>query len=82
MAVLKQRHIDGERREFQDKWTSQYFFIANKRNSCGFSFFGNIISIPSDVDRLAKDIVRQPKHDFLSNLAVKVPQWVLIDLIS
>ena len=26
-------------------------------------------------------IVRQPKHDFLSNLAVKVPQWVLIDLI-
>ena len=27
-------------------------------------------------------IVRQPKHDFLSNLAVKVPQWVLIDLIS
>ena len=56
MAVLKQRHIDGERREFQDKWTSQYFFIANKRNSCGFSFFGNMISIPSDVDRLAKDV--------------------------
>ena len=22
MAVLKQRHIDGERREFQDKWTN------------------------------------------------------------
>ena len=27
-------------------------------------------------------VVRQPKHDFLSNLAVEVPQWVLIDLIS
>ena len=26
--------------------------------------------------------VRQPKHDFWSNLAKKVPQWVLIDLIS
>ena len=26
--------------------------------------------------------VRQPKHDFLSVVAVKVPQWVLIDLIS
>ena len=29
-----------------------------------------------------KRIVRQPKHDFWSNLAKKVPQWVLIDLIS
>ena len=28
MAVLKQRKIDGEHRVFQDKWTSQYFFIA------------------------------------------------------
>ena len=43
MAVLKQRKIDGERRVFQDKWTDQYFFIAHKRNSCGFSLFGNII---------------------------------------
>ena len=43
MAVLKQRQIDGERRVFQDKWTDQYFFIAHKRNSCGFSLFGNII---------------------------------------
>ena len=39
MAVLKQRKIDGERRVFQDKWTDQYFFIAHKRTSCGFSFF-------------------------------------------
>ena len=43
MAVLKQTQIDGERRVFQDKWTDQYFFIAHKRNSCGFSLFGNII---------------------------------------
>ena len=43
MAVLKQRKIDGERRVFQDKWTDQYFFIAHKRNSCGFNLFGNII---------------------------------------
>ena len=43
MAVLKQRKIDGERRVFQDKWTDQYFFIAHKRNSCGFSLFGNNI---------------------------------------
>ena len=43
MAVLKQRNIDRERRVFQDKWTDQYFFIDTKRNSCGFSLFGNII---------------------------------------
>ena len=43
MAVLKQRKIDGERRVFQDTWTDQYFFIAHKRNSCGFNLFGNII---------------------------------------
>ena len=43
MAVLKQRTIDGERRVFQDKWTEQYFFIAQKRNSCVFSLFGNNI---------------------------------------
>ena len=28
MAVLKQRKNDGERRVIQDKWTDQYFFIA------------------------------------------------------
>ena len=43
MAVLGQRKIDGERRIFQDEETHQYFFIAHKRNSCGFSLFGNII---------------------------------------
>ena len=43
MAVLKQRKIDGERRVFQDEETHQYVFIAHKRNSCGFSLFGNII---------------------------------------
>ena len=43
MAVLRQRKIDGERRVFQDEETHQYFFIAHKRNSCGFSLFGNII---------------------------------------
>ena len=62
MAVLKQRHIDGERREFQDKWTSQYFFIANRRNSCGFSFFRKHHHIPSDVDRLANDTKCQTSH--------------------
>ena len=36
LAVLKQRKVDGERRVFQDKWTDQYFFIAQKRNSCVF----------------------------------------------
>ena len=36
LAVLKQRKIDGERRVFQDKWTDQYFCIAQKRNSCVF----------------------------------------------
>ncbi len=43
MAVLKQRKIDGKRRAFQDKWTHQCFFIAQKRNSCVFSLFGNNI---------------------------------------
>ena len=43
MAVLKQRKIDGERRVFQDEETHQYFFIAHKRNSCGYSLIGNII---------------------------------------
>ena len=43
MAVLKLRKIDGERRVFQDKWTDQYLFIAQKRNSCVFSLFGNNI---------------------------------------
>ena len=43
MAVLKQRNIDDVGRVIQDKWTDQYFFIAHKRNSCGFSLFGNII---------------------------------------
>ena len=43
MAGLKQRNIDGERRVFHDEKTHQYFFIAHKRNSCGFSLFGNII---------------------------------------
>ena len=32
--------------------------------------------------QINQHIVRQPKHDFWSNLAKKVPQWVLIDLIS
>ena len=32
--------------------------------------------------RVFAKIVWQPKHDFWSNLAEKVPQWVLIDLIS
>ena len=60
MAVLKRRKIDGERRVFQDEETHQHFFIAHKRNSCGFSLFGNIIEyryrILSDMDRLAKDM--------------------------
>ena len=43
LAVLKQRKIDGERRAFQNKRTDQYFFIAQKRNSCVFSLFGNNI---------------------------------------
>ena len=43
MAVLKQRKIDGERRVFQDEESHQYCFIAHKRNSWGFSLFGNII---------------------------------------
>ena len=43
MAVLKQRKIDGERRVFQDNWTDQYLFIAQKRNSCVPSLFGNNI---------------------------------------
>ena len=43
MAVLKQRKIDGERRVFQDEETHQHFFIAHKRNSYGFSLYGNII---------------------------------------
>ena len=37
MAVLKQRKIDGERRVFHDEETHQYFLIAHKMNSCGFS---------------------------------------------
>ena len=40
MVVLKQRNTDGERRVFQDKWTDQYFFIAQKMNSCVFSLLG------------------------------------------
>ena len=40
LAVLKQRKIDCERRVFQDEETHQYFL---KRNSCGYSLFGNII---------------------------------------
>ena len=32
MAFSKQRKIDGERRVFHDKWTDQYFFIAQKGN--------------------------------------------------
>ena len=43
MAVLKQRKIDGERRVFHDEETHQYFLIAYKMNSCGFSLSGNII---------------------------------------
>ena len=43
MAVLKQGKIDGERRVFQDEETDQYVLIAHKRNSCGFSLYGNII---------------------------------------
>ena len=43
VAVLRQRKIDGKRRVFQDEETHHYFFIAHKRNSCGFSLFGNII---------------------------------------
>ena len=41
--MLKQRKIDGERRVFQDTWTDQQFFIAQKRNSSVFSFLGNTI---------------------------------------
>ena len=40
MAVLKQRKIDGERRVFRDKLTDQYYFKAQKRNSCVFSLLG------------------------------------------
>ena len=62
MAVLKQRKIDGERRVFQDKLTDQYFFIAHKRNSCGLVCSETTSSIPSDVDRLAKDMKCQTSH--------------------
>ena len=43
MAVLKQRKIDGERRVFRDKLTDQYYFKAQKRNSCVFSLLGKNI---------------------------------------
>ena len=43
MAVLKQRKIDGERRVFRDKLTDQYYFKAQKRNSCVFNLLGNNI---------------------------------------
>ena len=43
MAVLKQRKIDGERRVFRDKFTDQYYFKAQKINSCVFSLLGNNI---------------------------------------
>ena len=63
MAVLKQRKIDGERGVFQDKWTDQYFFIAHKRNSCGFLVCSETSSsIPSDVDRLANYMKCQISH--------------------
>ena len=56
--------IDGERRVFQVKWTNQYFFIAHKRNSCvmGLVCSETSLSIPSDVDRLAKDMECQTSH--------------------
>ena len=45
MAVLKQRTIDGERRVFRDKLTYQYYFKAQKRNSCVFSLLGKNIRV-------------------------------------
>ena len=70
LAVLKQRKIDGERRVFQDKWTDQYFFIAQKRNSCVFLVISYVClvcseitsSIRSDVYRLVKDMKCQTSH--------------------
>ena len=71
LAVLKQRKIDGERRVFQDKWTDQYFFIAqNLRNSCVFLVLSYVCllcsettsSIRSDVYRLLKDMKCQTSH--------------------
>ena len=59
MAVLKQRKIDGERCVFQDNLTDQYFFIAQRRNSCVFSLLGNNIEYSfSGVDRLVKDVMK------------------------
>ena len=70
LAMLKQRKIDGERRVFPDKWTDQYFFIAQKRNSCVFLVLSHVClvcsettsSIRSDVDRLVKDMKCQTSH--------------------
>ena len=43
----------------------------------------NWVKLVAVIDRLQSIsyLVRQPKGEFFSNLAVKVPQWVLIDLI-
>ena len=68
--MLKQRKIDGERGVFQDKWTDQYFFIAQKRNSCVFLVLSHVClvrsettsSIRSDVDRLVKNMECQTLH--------------------
>ena len=49
MAVLKQRKVDGERHVFQDKWTDQYFFISQKRNSLCLVCSETTSSIPSDL---------------------------------
>ena len=64
MAVLKQRKIDGERRLFQDKETDQYFFIAQKRNSCVFtSLLGNNIEYSfGGSSREGRDEVGPIKH--------------------
>ena len=70
LDVLKQRKIDGERRVFPDKWTDQYFFIAQKRNSCVFLVLSHVClvrsettsSIRSDVDSLVKDMKCKTSH--------------------
>ena len=70
LAVLKHRKIDGERRVFLDKWTDQYFFIAQKRNSCVFLVLSYVClvcsettsSIRSDVYLLVKDKKCQTSH--------------------
>ena len=59
--MLKQRKIDGERRVFQDTWTDQYFFIAQKGNPVCLVCTEKKLSIPS-VDRLMKNMKCHTSH--------------------